>query len=70
MQALRVLAFVLVLFNLRAVCADNSIVSTQYGTVRGDVQPQYRAFRGVPFAAPPGSCSICSYHFLTKTYAK
>lgn len=33
--------------------ADNAVVRTDSGLVRGTVSAQYRTFQGIPFAAPP-----------------
>ncbi|WP_328993117.1 carboxylesterase family protein [Kribbella sp. NBC_01245] len=38
---------------LPATAADESVVRTTYGTVRGTLNPDSRVFLGVPFAAPP-----------------
>lgn len=38
---------------LPATAADESVVRTTYGTVRGTLNPDNRVFLGIPFAAPP-----------------
>jgi para-nitrobenzyl esterase len=43
----------LLLSSLTAVLASPDVVQTRDGAVRGIVTPQYRSFRGIPFAQPP-----------------
>eukprot|EP01116_Phalansterium_solitarium_P016453 TRINITY_DN3828_c0_g1_i1.p1 TRINITY_DN3828_c0_g1~~TRINITY_DN3828_c0_g1_i1.p1 ORF type:complete len:551 (-),score=181.87 TRINITY_DN3828_c0_g1_i1:181-1803(-) len=46
-------ALVLASSTVGLASADESVVTTKYGPVRGTVAPQYRNWQGIPFAAPP-----------------
>ncbi|HEU5367578.1 MAG TPA: carboxylesterase/lipase family protein [Ktedonobacterales bacterium] len=37
----------------KAAASDPAIVTTQQGAVQGNVQPTFRSFLGIPYAAPP-----------------
>ena len=32
---------------------DGSLINLAHGTIRGRVTPQWREFKGIPYAAPP-----------------